>query len=87
MKIKYNNDKLIAALKDSKEIYLDIMSVKGIDDEQLNKLNKFDKLPQFDKDLLLLTATKPIPEVAELYGISRQYVYKLLKKIKEKLND
>lgn len=87
MKINYNNDKLIAALKDSKEIYADIMTVKGIDDDQLNKLNKFDKLPQFDKDLLLLTATKPIPEVAELYGISRQYVYKLLKKIKEKLND
>lgn len=87
MKINYNNDKLIAALDGSKEIYLDIISVKGIDDDQLNKLNKFDKLPQFDKDLLLLTATKPIPEVAELYGISRQYVYKLLKKIKEKLND
>lgn len=87
MKINYNNDKLIAALDGSKEIYLDIMTVKGIDDNQLNKLNKFDKLPQFDKDLLLLTATKPIPEVAELYGISRQYVYKLLKKIKEKLND
>lgn len=87
MKINYNNDKLIAALKGSKEIYLDIISVKGIDDKQLNKLNKFDKLPQFDKDLMLLTATRPIPEVAELYGISRQYVYKLLKKIKEKLND
>lgn len=87
MKINYNNDKLIAALDGSKEIYLDIISVKGIDDNQLNKLNKFDKLPQFDKDLMLLTATRPIPEVAELYGISRQYVYKLLKKIKEKLND
>lgn len=86
MKIDYNNEKLITALKDSKEIYADIMTVKGIDDNQLNKLNRFNKLSQFDKDLMLLTATKPIPEVAELYGISRQYVYKLLKKIKLKLN-
>ena len=86
MKIDYNNEKLITALKDSKAIYADIMTVRGIDDNQLNKLNRFNKLSQFDKDLMLLTATKPIPEVAELYGISRQYVYKLLKKIKLKLN-
>ena len=35
---------------------------------------------------MYLSVTNTIPEVAALYGISRQYVYKLLNKIKLKLN-
>lgn len=87
MKIDYNNENLINALKDRDEVIEGLNYFGGLDDTQVTMLARFKQLSQFEKDIMYLSATKPIPEVAELYGISRQYVYKLLNKIKLKLND
>lgn len=86
MKIDYNNENLINALKDRDEVIEGLNYFGGLDDTQITMLARFKQLSQFEKDIMYLSAIKPIPEVAELYGISRQYVYKLLKKIKLKLN-
>ncbi len=85
MKIDYNNENLINALSERDEV-ISGLEYFSLDDEQVTMLARFKQLSQFEKDIMYLSATKPIPNVAELYGISRQYVYKLLKKIKLKLN-
>lgn len=86
MKVKQiNNDELKEALKDSKEVFNAINSFTDCDDEQLAKIQKFNLLTQFEKDLMYLCATHSVIEVAGLYGCSRQYIYKLLDKIKNKL--
>lgn len=86
MKMKQiNNDELKEALKDSKEVFNAVNSFTGCDDEQLAKIQKFNLLTQFEKDLMYLCATHSVIEVAGLYGCSRQYIYKLLDKIKNKL--
>lgn len=87
MKVKkqINNNKLKEALKGSKEVFYAINHYKGLDDQQLLKIHRFNLLTQFEKDLMYLCAMNPIKEVADLYGCSRQYIYKLLDKIREKL--
>lgn len=86
MKVKQiNNDELKEALKDSKEVFNAVNSFTDCDDEQLAKIQKFNLLTQFEKDLMYLCATHSVIEVAGLYGCSRQYIYKLLDKIKNKL--
>ena len=82
---KIDNDKLKAALKDSKEVFNAVNTYTGCNDEQLNKIHKFNQLTQFEKDLMYLCATHSVIDVAELYGCSRQYIYKLLNKIQTKL--
>lgn len=81
----YTNDVLKAALKDSKDILNSIITTSDLSDEQLAKLLKYKCLPQLEKDLLFLTSQYPITEVAKMYNVSRQYIYKLLKKIQTKL--
>lgn len=81
----YTNDVLKAALKDSKDILNSIIATSDLSDEQLDKLLKYKCLPQLEKDLLFLTSQYPITEVAKMYNVSRQYIYKLLKKIQTKL--
>lgn len=81
----YTNDVLKAALKDSKDILNSIIATSDLSDEQLAKLLKYKCLPQLEKDLLFLTSQYPITEVAKMYNVSRQYIYKLLKKIQTKL--
>lgn len=78
----YNNEILKASLSDSKEIFQSILSSEDLDDEQLGKLMKFYNLPQLHKDLLFLSSQYPVAEIALMYGVSRQYIYRLLNKIK-----
>lgn len=85
MKIDYNNENLINALSERDEV-ISGLEYFSLDDEQVTMLTRFKQLSQFEKDIMYLSVTNTIPDVAELYGISRQYVYKLLKKIKLKLN-
>lgn len=88
MKQKENltaNEKLISALSDSKSVINSINTYTDYDDEQLAKLQKFNNLTQFEKDLLYLCSNHKVIEVAKLYDCSRQYIYKLLNKIQAKL--
>ena len=81
-----DNLKLKAALSDRNNVISAINESTDYDDEQLLKLQKFNNLTQFEKDLMYLCATMDsVIEVAKLYSCSRQYIYKLLNKIKEKL--
>lgn len=82
---KIDNNKLKLALKESKKIFNLINTDINYDDEQLHKIHKFNQLTQFEKDLMYLCATNSVVEVANLYGCSRQYIYKLLNKIQTKL--
>lgn len=79
------NEKLLSALKDRNDVIDSINQYTNYDDEQLLKLKKFNNLTQFEKDLLYLCSIHKVIEVAKLYGCSRQYIYKLLNKIKLKL--
>jgi predicted DNA-binding protein YlxM (UPF0122 family) len=85
MKTYCNNDILKAALHDQKEIVKTILETYDLSDEELDKVLKYNSLPQLDKDIIFLTSQMPVSDVANLYGVSRQYIYKLLKKIKSKL--
>lgn len=88
MKQKENltaNQKLLSALSDRNDVIDSINQCSNYDDEQLLKLKKFNNLTQFEKDLLYLCSIYKVIEVAKLYGCSRQYIYKLLNKIKLKL--
>lgn len=79
------NQKLLSALKDRNDVIDSINQYDNYDDEQLLKLKKFNNLTQFEKDLLYLCSIHKVIEVAKLYDCSRQYIYKLLNKIKLKL--
>lgn len=79
------NQNLISALKDRNDTIDSIMQYGDYDDEQLLKLQKFNNLSQFEKDLLYLCAIHKVVEVSKLYGCSRQYIYKLLNNIQSKL--
>lgn len=79
------NQNLILALKDRNNTIDSIMQYGDYDDEQLLKLQKFNNLSQFEKDLLYLCAIHKVVEVSKLYGCSRQYIYKLLNNIQSKL--
>lgn len=88
MKQKENltaNQKLLSALSDRNNVIDSINQSSNYDDEQLLKLKKFNNLTQFEKDLLYLCSIYKVIEVAKLYECSRQYIYKLLNKIKLKL--
>lgn len=80
-----NNDILKVALKESKEIINSILNNNDFDDEQLNKVLKYNNLPQLYKDIIFLTSQYSISDVAKMYNVSRQYIYKILNKIKSKL--
>lgn len=79
------NEKLLSALKDRNDVIDSINQYSNYDDEQLLKLKKFNNLTQFEKDLLYLCSIYKVIEVAKLYECSRQYIYKLLHKIQNKL--
>lgn len=79
------NQNLISALKNRNNTIDSIMQYGDYDDEQLLKLQKFNNLSQFEKDLLYLCAIHKVVEVSKLYGCSRQYIYKLLNNIQSKL--
>ena len=76
-----NNDVLKVALKDSKEIINTILNDNDFDDEQLHKVLKYNNLPQLYKDVIFLTSQYSISDVAQMYNVSRQYIYKILNKI------
>lgn len=81
-----DNLKLKEALSDRNNVISAINDLTDYDDEQLLKLQKFNNLTQFEKDLMYLCATMDsVISVAKIYGCSRQYIYKLLHKIQKKL--
>lgn len=82
---KNQNQNLISALSDRNNTIDSIMQYNDYDDEQLLKLQKFNNLSQFEKDLVYLCAIYKVVEVSKLYGCSRQYIYKLLNNIQSKL--
>lgn len=86
MKIRkaYSNKELIAALQDRNETYNSCFQF-DLDDEQIEKLNRYNNLSQFEKDVLYLYSQYNVTEVARLYGCSKQLIYSRLKEIKDKL--
>lgn len=86
MKIKtaYNNQDLINHLKDSKEVIKGLTDF-DLDDEELERINKFKRLSQFEKDLIFLSSQYSIDTVAQLYCVSKSHIYNLLNITKEKL--
>lgn len=81
-----DNEQLKLALSDRNSVISAINEATDYDDEQLLKLQKFNNLTQFEKDLLYLCSTMDsVIEVSKLYSCSRQYIYKLLNKIQQKL--
>lgn len=82
----YNNQQLLDALKDSKDVISDIYEL-DLSDEELIRVNKYKKLSQFEKDLLYLISQHSVAEVANLYCCSRTHIYNNLKSIQKKLNE
>ena len=80
----YSNKELIAALQDRNETYNSCFQFE-LDDEQIEKLNRYNNLSQFEKDVLYLYYQYNVKEVARLYGCSKQLIYSRLKEIKDKL--
>lgn len=95
--LKANNDRLKAALStrdDDIQAMLEYMEIKQnqydneqdqYDDEQLQMVKNYQKLTQFQKDLLYLTIGHPVSEIADMYQVSKTHIYETLKKIKIKL--
>lgn len=87
MKTYYQNDVLKAALHESKTIYKSMKESFDFDDEQLKVLEVFENLSQFDKDLIYLSSVYPVSEIANMYNVTRQYIYKLLHKVQDKIHN
>lgn len=84
MKIYSQNDVVKAALSEEKSI-INSLTDFDLDDEQLRKVLIYKSLPQLDKDIIFLTSQYSVADVAQMYNVSRQYIYKLLNKINAKL--
>lgn len=84
MKIYSQNDVVKAALSEEKSI-INSLTDFDLDDEQLRKVLTYKSLPQLDKDIIFLTSQYSVADVAQMYNVSRQYIYKLLNKINAKL--
>ena len=87
MKTYYQNDVLKAALRDSKTIYKSMKESFDFDDDQLKVLEVFENLSQFDRDLIYLSSVYPVSEIANMYNVTRQYIYKLLHKVQDKIHN
>lgn len=87
MKTYYQNDVLKAALQDSKTIYKSMKESFDFDDDQLKVLEVFENLSQFDRDLIYLSSVYPVSEIANMYNVTRQYIYKLLHKVQDKIHN
>lgn len=84
MKIYSQNDIVKAALSEEKSI-INSLTDFDLDDEQLRKVLIYKSLPQLEKDIIFLTSQHSVVDVAQMYNVSRQYIYKLLNKINAKL--
>ena len=84
MKIYSQNDVVKAALSEEKSI-INSLTDFDLDDEQLRKVLIYKSLPQLDKDIIFLTSQYSVSDIAQMYNVSRQYIYKLLNKINAKL--
>lgn len=84
MKIYSQNDIVKAALSEEKSI-INSLTDFDLDDEQLRKVLIYKSLPQLDKDIIFLTSQHSVADVAQMYNVSRQYIYKLLNQINAKL--
>lgn len=87
MKTYYQNDVLKAALQDYKTIYKSMKESFDFDDDQLKVLEVFENLSQFDRDLIYLSSVYPVSEIANMYNVTRQYIYKLLHKVQDKIHN
>lgn len=82
-----NNDLLIELTKDRDLIYKSVLSENNdLDDVQLQALERYDQLDSYKKDVLFLTTKMPVQDIANLYAVSKTYIYSLLKKIRAELN-
>ena len=85
--LKNNNEILLELLSHRDEYFKSIETeeVLKLDDEQLKKYNdfknKYNKLPQLEKDLWYLDTQIKRIEIAKLYDVSRSYITMLLQNI------
>lgn len=85
MKVSDNN-LLIELTKDRDEVYTSLLLEGDYDDTQLEHLNRYKALESYKKDLLFLTTKMSVQDIANLYCVSKTYIYSLLKKIQRELN-
>lgn len=88
MKIKRcNNSQLVHLLKDRNLTIENLkFTIENLDDSQLKTISNFNKLKEYEKDIMYLTALYPVSVIADLYAVSKTSVYKIIKRIQKKIN-
>lgn len=83
LKTAYNNQELLDALKDRDGVIEDILKyyTRNMSDDELDVIDRFNKLTQFQKDLLYLSSTMSMYDASKLYGTSASILYKNLREI------
>ena len=85
-KIKFDNNRLKNALYGFRQI-VDSLSAEDIDDDELRKVKIFQQMRSTDQSIFYLYNLYGGTEAAEILGVSRTYVYKIVGDVHKKLNN
>ena len=80
----YTNEDLLNHLRGSKEV-INGLTDFDLDDEQLEVINRYKNLSQFERDLLYLYSQHTVDIISKLYNCSKTHIYNKLREIKKKL--
>lgn len=84
MKTNNENDILIESLSDRDEIIQSI--IDEFKDEDIQSImNKFKKVDQYKRDVMFLYAKYGATKASDILGLSRGYIYKIVKDLREEL--
>ena len=84
-KIQFDNERLKNALTDFRFI-VEHLSAADIDDEELRKVKIFQQMRSTDQAIYYLYHLYGGTEAADILGVSRTYVYKIVGDVMKKLN-
>lgn len=85
-KIQFDNERLKNALNGFKQI-VDSLSSTDIDDDELRKVKIFQQMRSTDQAIFYLYNLYGGTTAAEILGVSRTYVYKIVGDVCKKLNN
>lgn len=85
-KIKFDNERLKNSLTDFRFI-VENLSSADIDDEELRKVKIFQQMRSTDQSIFYLYTLYGGTEAADILGVSRTYVYKIVGDVCKKLNN
>ena len=83
-KIQFDNERLKNALNGFKQI-VDNLSSTDIDDEELQKVKIFQQMRSTDQAIFYLYHLYGGTTAAEILGVSRTYVYKIVGDVNKKI--